>query len=579
MNILLTIFKIAGSLGLFLYGMKILSDGLQKSAGNKMKDILHMMTGNRFTAVLTGVLITMIIQSSSATTVMVVSFVNASLMNLTQAIGVILGANIGTTVTGWIVAILGFKMNITTLALVAIAIALPLMFSSKVRPRELSEIFLGFGLLFMGLEFLQSSMPDISSSTHILAFLQRFEDGSALSLILCVIIGTLLTMVVQSSSATMAITITMAYQGWIGVYTACALCLGQNIGTTITAYIASIGASTSARRAAWAHIIFNVVGSILAMLFFHPLVNFVNMITPGNIYTMHGQELRNTLPTFLAMYHTVFNLANTVIFFPFIPAYSRLITRFIKEKKAEDREAYHFEYLSKTYMDTPEIYLVTVQGEIGKMANLANEMFTEYSEAFARNTINIDEVVQKLKKEEEYADQMQEQLTRFCVKLQQDSPTPTNAETISCFLRVIDELESVTDSIFNLIKLTEQRIKQDLVYSETEELEIRSLLDLVHQFLTFLDKRAGMLLTDEELERANVLERSINQQHETLSARVHERLAKGDSDVQTELMMLEVERNLEHIGDYCINIAQCCNKLSHKKKSPAQVQSAQALKV
>lgn len=571
MNILLTIFKIAGSLGLFLYGMKILSDGLQKSAGNKMKDILHMMTGNRFTAVLTGVLITMIIQSSSATTVMVVSFVNASLMNLTQAIGVILGANIGTTVTGWIVAILGFQMDITMLALVAIAIALPLMFSSKVKPRELSEIFLGFGLLFLGLEYLQSSMPDISNNTGVLSFLQRFEDGTALSLILCVFIGTILTMVVQSSSATMAITITMAYQGWIGVYTACALCLGQNIGTTITAYLASIGASTSARRAAWAHIIFNVVGSILAMLFFHPLVNFVNMITPGDIHSMDGQALRDTLPAFLAMYHTVFNVANTIIFFPFIPAYSRLITRFIKEKKAEDRDAYHFEYLSNSYMDTPEIYLVSVQGEIKKMATLAKDMFAEYTESFARNTIDINELVTKLKKEEEYADQMQEQLTRFCVKLQQDSPTPTNAETISCFLRVIDELESVTDSIFNLIKLTEQRIGQDLVYSETEELEIRSLSDLVNQFLVFLDDKAGTGLTETELERANILERSINQQHEALTARVHERLAKGDSDVQTELMMLEVERNLEHIGDYCINIAQCCHKISRKKNQiPAQ---------
>lgn len=567
MNIILTIFKIAGSLGLFLYGMKILSDGLQKSAGNRMKNILQLMTSNHFTAVMTGLIITMIIQSSSATTVMVVSFVNASLMNLTQAVGVIMGANIGTTATGWIVAILGFSMDITLLSLIAIAIALPMMFSSKIKLREVAEIFLGFGLLFLGLEYLQSSMPDVSSNTQVLSFLQRFEDGSAFSMICCVLIGTILTMIVQSSSATMAITITMAYQGWIGVYTACALCLGQNIGTTITAYIASIGASTNARRASWAHILFNVIGSIIAMIFFHPFVNLVNMITPGDIHTMTGQELRDTLPTFLAMFHTIFNVVNTIIFFPFIDKFAALITRLIKDRSKSDDESYHFEYIAKTYVDTPEIYLVTVQGEIKKMASLAEKMFDEYNQNFALNDIDIKSVVDKLKKMEEYADQMQEQLTTFCVRLQQESPTPTNVETITSLLREIDELESVTDSIFNLIKLTEQRIDASQTYNETEMQELRSLSDMVHNFLLFIVGHAEGTITDDELEYANVLERSIDAQHETLSERIHKRLGEGGTDVQVELLMLEVERNLEHIGDYCINIAQCIHRTKLKKKA------------
>ncbi len=576
MNAILTILEIAGSLGLFLYGMKILSDGLQKSAGNKMKSILHMMTSNRLFAVLTGLLITMIIQSSSATTVMVVSFVNASLMNLTQAIGVILGANIGTTVTGWIVAILGFSMDITVLALCAIAIALPMMFSNKIKLKDISEIFLGFGLLFMGLEFLQSSMPDIGEHQEVLQFLSRFEDGRLSSAIICVIIGTIMTMIVQSSSATMAITITMAYQGWIGVYTACALCLGQNIGTTITAYLASIGASTAARRASWAHILFNVTGSVLAIIFFNPLLNLVNAITPGDIYSMQGEALRETLPAFLAMYHTVFNVINTLLFFPFIPQYSALINRLIKDKKVYNEDDYHFEYISNNYMDTPEIYLVTVRGEIKKMAELTDKMFSEYADNYNRNNIDIEQLVAKLKKQEDYADQMQEQLTSFCVKLQQDSQTPTNAETITMFLRVIDELESITDSIFNLIKLAEQRVKQNLAYDEQMELELKSLIDLVHQFLTFINTHSESGISMDDLEYANMLERSIDQQHENLVAKIHSRLGSGNIEVPLQLMMLEVERNLEHIGDYCINIAECYHSV--KKHVVSQVKTVEVNK-
>ena len=278
----MNLIKIIGSVGLFLYGMKIMSDGLQKSAGSKLKNILKAMTANRFMAVITGTLLTMVIQSSSATTVMVVSFVSAGLMTLRQSIGVILGANIGTTVTSWIVSLLGFKMDISILALAAIAISLPLLFSKEPKKRELSEIFLGFGFLFIGLEFLQNSMPDISAHPEILSFMQGFNNSSPLNLILCVLIGAVITCIVQASAATMAITITMAYQGWIGVWAAAALCLGQNIGTTITAFLASLGTGTAGKRAALAHTLFNVVGSVIVLVIFKPFMIFINSITPGS---------------------------------------------------------------------------------------------------------------------------------------------------------------------------------------------------------------------------------------------------------------------------------------------------------
>lgn len=578
MNAILTIFKIAGSLGLFLYGMKILSDGLQKAAGNKMKNFLQLMTKNRFLSVLTGLLITVIIQSSSATTVMVVSFVNASLINLVQAIGVIIGANIGTTITGWIVAILGFSMDITVLALCSIAIALPLMFSSHTKRREVAEIFLGFGLLFFGLTYLQLSMPDISQHQGVMEFLALFDNGSFLSILVCIILGTLLTIVVQSSSATMAITITMAFQGWIGVNTATALCLGQNIGTTITAYIASIGTSTNAKRAAWAHILFNVVGSLVALILFKPMLRFVNMITPGDIYSFTGTKLQQSLPTFLAMYHTTFNLFNAIIFFPFIKIFASFIEKAIPEHSSYADDTYHFTYIGNSHVDTPELYLLTVKQEIQKMGALTYTMFEEYENCFGKtgDEIDLENEVVSMKKKEDYADQMQEQLTSFCVKLLQDGQIATNAEVLTSLIRVIDELESVTDSIYNLTKITEQRIQDGYDYHAEEKNELLDFIKQVKKFLRFTVEHLDNRLLPDEVNDANMYEAKINEVHSVLSDKIHQRMATGNANLKLELLMLEVERNLEHIGDYCINIIECFNGIQKhmpildKKKSPAK---------
>ena len=556
MNLVLSLVKIVGSLGLFLYGMQILSDGLQKSAGNKLKTFLQLMTSNRLMAVFTGLLITIIIQSSSATTVMVVSFVNAGLMSLIQAIGVIIGANIGTTITGWIVAIVGFKMDITLFALFAIAIALPLMFSKGMKKRDVSEIFLGFGLLFLGLEFLQNSMPDISEHTEVLAFLSSFNNAKLSSILLCVLIGTILTCIVQSSSATMAITITMAYQGWIGVWAAAALCLGQNIGTTITAYIASIGTNTNARRAATAHILFNVVGSILAIIFFKPLMTFVNTITNGDIFTMTGDALNAELPTFLAAFHTSFNLINAIIFFPFVNKFAHLIEKMIPIKEEYNEDTYHFRYIASSRMDTPELYLLTVKEEMKKMADLAVDMFKRYEEAFKSNDKDfITSEVGYLRKKEEYADQMQEQLIDFCVKLQQDSSTPMNATMVNSLIRSIDEIESVTDSIYNMTKISEDRVNKDIVFEEEDKTDVVAYHELTRKYLEFIRKNLTNP-TFRMLSEAHELENMMNDEHKRLSDKVHDRISTGGSEVRSELMLLEVERNLEHIGDYCLNIAE-----------------------
>lgn len=567
MNLLISLIEITGSLGLFLYGMKILSDGLQKSAGNKLKKFLELMTKNKVLAVLTGFLITVLIQSSSATTVMVVSFVNAGLMNLVSAIGVIMGANIGTTVTGWIVALLGFSADITVISLFAIAIALPLMFSKTIQRREIAEVFLGFGLLFLGLEFLQSSMPDISGHTAVLEFLANFEDGSVGSILLCVLIGTLLTTIVQSSSATMAITITMAYQGWIGVWTASALCLGQNIGTTITAYIASIGTSTNAKRAAMGHVLFNVVGSFIAIIFFRPLMRMVNYLTPGDIFTMSGLALRETLPAFLAAFHTIFNLLNTLVFFPFINQFASFIERIVPEKAKYDDETYHFRYISSTKMDTPELYLIALKEEIGKMGELTVGMFKDYVSVFnKKEDERIEDEINSLKKKEEYADQMQEQLIDFSVKLQQDSIASADAQTLNSLIRSIDELESITDSIYNLSKIREDRAKRGIIFSTEDKEDVTSYQNLTLEFLNFvLDNFASK--DPKVLTTAQNYEERMNIEHNRLADIVMQKLQNSSSDVKTELMLLEIERNLEHIGDYLINIIQAF--LDDNKHTPS----------
>ena len=569
MDIILSLVKIVGSVGLFLYGMQILSEGLQKSASGGLRKTLGMMTENRLLSVITGFIVTVVIQSSSATTVMVISFVNAGLMNLVSAIGVILGANIGTTVTGWIVALLGFSMDITILSLFSIAIALPFMFSKRIKRREVSEIFLGFGLLFIGLEFIQVSMPNISQHPEILSFLSRFEDGSVFSILICVLIGTLVTIVVQSSSATMAITITMAYQGWIGVWTASALCLGQNIGTTVTAMLASLGASTNSKRAALAHTLFNVLGSVLVLILMKPMLSLVNTFTPGNIFAMGKEELQIALPSFLAAFHTLFNLFNTIVFFPFVRPFASLIEHLIPQKEKEgEQDSYCFEYIGGNRNDAPEFYLFALKEEVGKMGSLLLYMFRSWSSLSASNSLEkVSQMVPELKRQEERADQMQEKLTSFSVKMLQNSQSPTNADELHKIIRVIDELESGTDSVFNLSMLTKDRISRGVVFSQDEGREIRGYRELTEEFLTFVVEN---LETEEDgfLAKAKAYEDRMDSERARLSKEVQERLGKNSGDYRTQLLILEVEKNLEHIGDYLLNIAEtlCGEKESDERE-------------
>ncbi len=546
-----TIAMIIGSLGLFLFGMRTMSDGIQKVAGDKLHSILNFMTGNRVMAILTGVAITAIIQSSSATTVMVVSFVNAGLLTLTQSIGVIMGANIGTTVTGWIVAILGFKVKMGVLALPVIGIGFILMLVKKFNKKDLGETLIGFGLLFMGLDYLKSSVPDISKYPEILQAVTIFTNHGILSYIFFVLIGTFLTIIVQSSSAAMAITLTMAYAGWIDYPTAAAIVLGENIGTTITAYLASIGTSVNARRASRAHTLFNIFGVIWMSFVFAPFLRLVNILVPGDVYTATNAIL---LPAHLAMFHTLFNITNTFISVFFVPQISFLVKKWVPEDKNAP-ESYSLKYISATLQDTPELYLITVKRELSKMADIVCDMFSGFWDIFSHPDKKMGAEVEEYKRMEDLTDKMQEEITKFLSACSMDNMNRVSANNVYSMMRITNELESIGDSCFNLIILCERRYKQQILFDDQAMDKIAPYVALVTRFISFIKSHLNEHLDSENMAVAVKLETEINKMRNILKQSASKRIQSG-SDVRSELLYIDVVRHVEQIGDHLMNITE-----------------------
>lgn len=551
MQIIYQLLLIVGSLGLFVYGMRVMSEGIQKAAGHKMKSILNFMTGNRFAALFTGFAITVLVQSSSATTVMIVSFVNAGLMTLAQAIGVILGANIGTTVTGWVVAVLGFRFQVSALAIPAVAIGFPLFFFKALRFSNLGQALIGFGILFLGLGFLRDSVPEIREQTEILAFLARFDGTTFLSMLVFILAGILITALVQSSSASMAIFLTMAYAGWIEFPAAAALVLGENIGTTITANIASIGANLSARRTSISHFLFNAFGTVWVIILFRPFIGFIDFIVPGDAY------LTVNMPIHLAMLHTVFNLTNSLLFLPFISKFASLV-KFIlpgEEPGSDFRSKYEFRYIRSSLQDTPELYLLKVRDETTRMAKVVSDMFSRYRVVYESTDRDMGNEVEELKLIEDYSDQMQLELTRFLSEIVGDSMTEESRETVNSLLRIVNELESVADSTYNLVLLTERKFNKEVFLHDEAHDHIIEYNSQVQEFISFVKDKLDRHISDDELEEAEKYELQINESRNRLKLAAEHRIQEG-SDVSSELVLIDYLKHLEHIGDYVINIAQ-----------------------
>ena len=373
LQVILSVLTLAGSLGIFLYGMKMLSEALQKVAGDRMRDLLAAMTSNTFKRILTGLVVTMVVQSSSATTVMVVSFVNAGLLSLVQAVGVIMGANIGTTFTAWIIAMLGFEVDLSAVTLPLIGIAVPLLFSKKNSHRSIGELILGFCMIFLGLKFLQDSVPDLSQYPSVLEFLARFSGYGLWSVLLFVFIGILLTVVVQSSAATMALTLIMCSNGWIDFPMAAAMVLGENVGTTITALLAAAVGNISAKRTALFHVIFNVIGVIWALLIFTPTLHLVDRLAQHG--GLESPWVSTTaIPIALSLFHTFFNVVNTLILVWFTPQLVRLV-KFILPAKENEDEAFRLRQMRVGLVSTGELSLLQAKKETITFAHRTYRMF------------------------------------------------------------------------------------------------------------------------------------------------------------------------------------------------------------
>ncbi|NBC30025.1 MAG: Na/Pi cotransporter family protein [Spirochaetes bacterium] len=541
---------VLGSLGVFLFGMRMMSEGLQQAAGPGLQRILAYMTSNRFAGVASGFLITTAIQSSSATTVMVVGFVDASLLTLRQAIGVIMGANIGTTVTAWIVAILGFKFSITSAALPAIAVGTAMLLIKKIRRDDVAHAIIGFGFLFLGLSLLKDAVPDIRNNPEILRFLANYTDLGFLSFLIFVAVGSLLTVVVQSSSAAMAITLTMTFNGWIDYPTAAAIVLGENIGTTVTAYLASLNSGANAKRAARAHLLFNLFGVIWMASLFQPALGLVDALVPGSIAS------RTEIAAHLAMFHTLFNIANTALCIGFVPYFEKLVHRLVREDEGEEAGSYRLSYVRTGLQETVEINVLTARSELGKMSERVEEVFHYFLELFNNPKKKIARELSE-KNEQTFAlvQKMQEEITGFLVECSRESIGDQTARNLNNMVRIASKLESIADTSDKLIRLAERRAEKSIKLDDEMLAEIHSYSELVQEFLAFNKRHLLSRLNEEEYEHAEEMEKKLNKHQKRYKKAAQKRLRTGSS-VKAELFYLDLIRHLEHLGDFSLEISQ-----------------------
>ena len=418
---ILLFFNLLGGLGVFLLGIKMMSDGLQKAAGNRLRKIISGATGNRFTATFSGILVTSIIQSSSATTVMVVGFVSAGLLTLTQSLGVIFGANIGTTTTAWIISLLGFKVDIALFAMPMIGLGFFSQFVSKWPiVRRIGEAMLGFGLLFLGLSLIKSAIPDVQSSSATIEWITKFRPDTLWSLLAVVGVGTGLTVIFQSSSAVMAVTLTCAAKGLIDYPTACALVLGENIGTTITANIAAIGAPRAAKRAALGHMMFNILGVIWAIALFHPLLSLVDWIVPGTTEGTGSEVLLVSIPYHLSAFHTTFNIINTCVMLVFIKQFEKLIMMIMPLKRSEEDQT-DLLYLKAGVTATPELFIEAARREVDRMAGLVESIISKDLHAIKTDSPKLFErSVEDVHAKEKASDVLEYKINDFLKNLTHD---------------------------------------------------------------------------------------------------------------------------------------------------------------
>lgn len=549
---IVTTLSLLGSLGMFLFGMKIMSEALQKLSGEKLRGVMRTMAGNRFAGVGSGFLVTCLVQSSSASTVMMVSFVNAGLLTLVEAIGMIMGANIGTTTTFWLVSFFGFKFSISAIALPVMGLALPLLFARKPKLRDTGEFFMGFGLLFLGLMFLKDSVPDIKSNPGILEFITAFGGFGFGSTFIFFVFGIILTLVVQSSSVAGAITLTMAFKGWIDFPTACAITLGENVGTTITANLAALGGNVQAKRAARVHFVFNIIGVIWAMALFTPFIGLIERLMPGDAADPAH------MPMHMAAFHTLFNIFNTALLIGFVPQLARLAERMVKDDPAAPAPD-HVAYESPLVPHTGELNLAEAERDVRRMGAITRELVTGFTELFENppsDPAALEARVKAYKELEKESDRRAVETTRYLLRCTSSGVSEATMSRVTGMLRVVAELEDICDCGYRLVVLAERKHRKKRDLPEEARKQVRDFSQLVLQFIDFYSGRLDTGVPVADMETAYQLEDLIDTFRKNLRKASMQRMSNSAEVIKAEMLYIDILNNMESIGNHSLNVLQ-----------------------
>ena len=548
--------NLIGALVFFIYGMKVMSDGIQKAAGNRMRQILSAMTKNRYLGVFTGFLITALIQSSSATSVMTVSFVNAGLLTLVESAGVMMGANIGTTITAWLVSIFGFKVKIASIALPIIAIGFPMLFTKRGNIRFWGEFIIGFALLFMGLDALKGTVPDLKNNPEVLAFLANYADMGILSAMFFVGVGTILTVIIQSSSAAMALTITMCYQGWIPFEIAAPMVLGENIGTTITATIASIVGNVYAKRSARIHTLFNVIGVMWMLLAYPFFLKGINYFMVNSMGLPSPFENSESIPIALSYFHTVFNVTNVLLLIWFVPILVKVATKLVPSRGEQDEE-YHLKYIGRGLLTARGLELLEAKQEVGNFGDMIENMGKRLRKLVDKDKPSKQyKQIEKIYNMETTSDTMEKEISNYLLKVSEARLSEKSSVEIRSIFSITHDLERIADIFAKIAKEYERKIELNAEFHKIQENGINSIQEKVEEALTVMANNVNNWGKGLNLEKAISIEKEINGIRSKLRRNHLENLEKQKYDYTSGLIYYNIFIYFERSADHIMNVSE-----------------------
>ncbi|TDI75067.1 MAG: Na/Pi cotransporter family protein [Betaproteobacteria bacterium] len=553
---LVDLLTLLGALGFFIYGMKVMSEGIQKIAGERLRQILAAMTQNRFLGVFTGFLITGLVQSSSATTVMTVSFVNAGLLSLMQSAGVMMGANIGTTVTAWFLAILGFKVKIASIALPVIAFGIPLMFFKKQKLKNYGELLVGFALLFLGLDELKSAVPDLKSNPEVLNFVATFTDmGWFTSRLIFIGIGTLLTIIIQSSSAAMALTLVMCNEGWIPFEMGAAMVLGENIGTTITAELASLVGNVHAKRSARIHSMFNIIG--VSWMFFM-LPYYLIVIEKIMLASGIGDPFTNaeSVPIALSYFHTAFNLSNVLLLIGFVPLLVKLAIKLIPARSDEDEE-FHLEYIGTEIMRTADLSLEEARKEVAKFGKTTSKM-----SRFLQNLLKEEredkqlKLLERIKRYEEVTDRMEEEIANYLVKVSEGRLSEGASIRMRSILSISNDLESAADRFYQISEHLARKARKGIVFTDEQNEQLQNIFNMVDEALNIMLENLNNEYQKVLIDKAFKKEMEINKFRNKMRKAHLKSIERKEYSLKSGITYNEIFLLLERAANHILNVTR-----------------------